>query len=48
MLVLVSWETDGEDVDLPLEVDVPEMEEEEVADWLSDTYGWLVLGWDYV
>lgn len=39
----INWETDGEITDLPEEVfiDVP-IDEDEVADWLSDTYGWLV------
>lgn len=41
----IKWETDGEDVDLPTEVEVPDnMEDDEIADFLSDTYGWLVEG----
>jgi len=37
------WETDGENIDLPNKVEVPvDIKEEEVADWLSDKYGWLV------
>lgn len=44
----IVWDTDGEDVDLPTEVlidtdaegiDNPELE---IADWLSDKYGWCV------
>jgi len=43
MKVSVKWETDGAQVDLPEEVDIPEgIEEDEIADWLSDEYGWLV------
>lgn len=43
MRVSVNWETDGINADLPKEVDIPEgIEEDEIADWLSDKYGWLV------
>lgn len=46
MNVKVEWETDGEAVDLPEIVTVPEdVEEDQVSDWLSDEFGWLVLGW---
>lgn len=39
----IIWETDGEVVDLPNEVEVDDdMLDDEVADYLSDTYGWLV------
>lgn len=39
----IKWVTDGEDVDLPTEVEVSDnMEDDEIADFLSDTYGWLV------
>ena len=49
MKVKVNWETDGEDVDLPKVVDVPEkITEDEVSDYLSDTYGWLVNSWHEV
>ena len=41
--VKIEWETDGEDVDLPTVVTVPRgLKEEEIADWISDKYGWLV------
>jgi len=41
----IDWDTDGEDVDLPSTVMVPsDLEEDEIADYLSDNYGWLVLG----
>lgn len=43
----IVWETDGEKVDLPSEVDVPnDLEEYDVADYLSDEYGWLVITFD--
>lgn len=42
----IIWETDGEQVDLPSEVQVEpsyrRLDEDEVADYLSDKYGWLV------
>lgn len=39
----IKWETDGEIVDLPTEVEVDnDMDDDEIADYLSDTYGWLV------
>jgi len=41
----IDWETDGEDVELPLSVMVPsDLEEDEIADYLSDNYGFLVNG----
>ena len=45
----VEWDTDGmdeEELDLPSEVEVPsEIDDEDVADYLSDTYGFCVKGW---
>jgi hypothetical protein len=39
----IKWETDGETIDLPSEVEVNDnMSDDEIADYLSDTYGWLV------
>ena len=39
----IVWETDGFDVDLPTEVEVPYgLDDDQIADYLSDTYGWLV------
>ena len=41
----IKWETDGEVVDLPTEVEVDDnMSDDEVADYLSDEYGWFVNG----
>ena len=41
----IKWETDGLDVELPKEVEVDDnMSDDEIADYLSDTYGWLVEG----
>lgn len=43
----VVWETDGEKIDLPTEVDLPNnIDEESIADYLSDKYGWLVLSFE--
>jgi hypothetical protein len=39
----IKWETDGEVVDLPTEVEVDDdLDEDEIVDYLSDEYGWLV------
>ena len=39
----IKWETDGEVVELPTEVEVDDdLDEDEIADYLSDEYGWLV------
>ena len=37
-------ELDQDEIGLPSEVEVPdEVEEDEIADWLSDEYGWCVV-----
>lgn len=39
----IIWDTDGNDVTLPTEVEVEDhLSSEEVADYLSETYGYLV------
>tara|TARA_Y100000996_G_C22504993_1_gene635992 strand:+ start:651 stop:1268 length:618 start_codon:yes stop_codon:yes gene_type:complete len=39
----IDWETDGEEVDLPKTVEVPDdLDADEIADYLSDEYGFLV------
>lgn len=41
----IIWDTDGNDVALPMEVEVEDnLTDEEVAEYLSDTYGYLVEG----
>ena len=41
----IKWETDGYEVDLPTEVEVDDnLDDDEIADYLSDEYGWLVNG----
>lgn len=43
-LVLVDWDDDGEN--LPTKVKIPtDIDDEDVADYLSDTYGFCVNGW---
>ena len=44
----IKWETDGCDVELPTEMEIPErlvdedgIDEDAVSDWLSDETGWL-------
>lgn len=40
----IIWETDGYDVELPTEVEVDDnMSDDEVCDYLSDKYGYLVV-----
>ena len=47
----ISWDTDGEDVDLPtdvtLEVDEDIDLDTQGADELSDEFGWCVFGFNY-
>ena len=47
--VKVDWDVDLEgskNIKLPTFVDVPEtIEDENIADWLSDEYGWCVNAW---
>lgn len=43
--VSVNWDTDGQDVDLPKIVELPYYLKEgnyNIADYLSDQYGWCV------
>lgn len=50
--IYVDWETDGtpiKEIGLPTEVDVPnDIEIDDIADWLSDEYGFLVNGFCFV
>lgn len=42
----IVWETDGEDVDLPTTFDIPSnLTIFEIADYLSDKFGYLVESW---
>lgn len=43
----IKWETDGEAVELPSEMIIPEeVDEDGIADYLSDETGWLVDSFD--
>ena len=46
----IVWDTDGEDpeeLDLPTEVEVPgDVDEDGIADWLSDEYGYCVYHYE--
>lgn len=50
-IVNIDWETDGADVNLPTEVELPSDiaidDEDVITDYLSDEYGWLVNSWEY-
>lgn len=39
----IDWDTDNIDVDLPKSMDIPEMKEDSIADYLSDQIGWCVF-----
>ena len=46
--VQVVWETDGEKVELPETVKLPDdlnLTNEAILNYLSNEYGWLVLQW---
>jgi hypothetical protein len=45
----IIWETDGEEIDLPTEVELPRDfgdDDDAIADFLSDEYGWLVISYE--
>lgn len=48
----IYWETDGieqESLGLPYEVELPDgidaEDDDAISNYLSDTYGWLVIDW---
>ena len=43
----IDWDTDEHKVDLPQQVELEVDEEDEIADELSNKYGWGVHGLDY-
>lgn len=44
--VLVEWDTDGTELDLPNEVEIPgDLDDEDVVDWLSECFELGVKGW---
>ena len=45
----IIWEADGEEIDLPTEVELPRDfgdDDDAIADFLSDEYGWLVISYE--
>jgi hypothetical protein len=46
----IEWDTDGEDIDLPTEIGIPEgmTDEEEISDYLSDETGFCHYGFELV
>lgn len=43
----IQWDTDGEDVNLPDKVEIPfNVSDDEIADMLSDEYGFCVFGFN--
>ena len=49
--VKVIWQTDGEEVELPEIVKLPDdldLTNEAISNYLSDEYGWLVLDWGVI
>lgn len=49
MLVFnIVWSVDETLEELPVRVEVPdEVDEEDIADWLSDQYGYLIESFQY-
>ena len=46
-VVNIQWDTDGEDVNLPTQVEIPfYMDGDDIAGMLSDEYGFCVLGFN--
>jgi|OM-RGC.v1.036085248 hypothetical protein len=43
----IDWDTDEHKVDLPQQVELEVDHEDEIADELSDEYGWCVHGLAY-
>ena len=51
MKVKVNWDTDGysaQELGLPEIVEMPAVSVFEIADYLSDEYGYCVLNWEFV
>ena len=48
-VVDIIWETDGEDIDLPTEMEIPDSidpdDDDEITDYLSDETGFLVIAY---
>ena len=48
----ILWDTDGEEVNLPNEIEIPNWvdkeDEDEISDYLSDTTGFCHFGYELV
>ena len=48
----ILWDTDGEEVNLPNEIEIPDWvdkeDEDEISDYLSDTTGFCHFGYELV
>ena len=48
----ILWDTDGEEVNLPNEIEIPDWvdkeDEDEISDYLSDTTGFCHFGFELV
>lgn len=46
----ILWDTDGEKIELPTEIDIPEglTDEEEISDYISDKTGFCHYGFDLI
>ena len=48
----ILWDTDGEEVNLPDEIEIPDWvdkeDDDEISDYLSDTTGFCHLGFELV
>ena len=48
----ILWDTDGEDIELPNEIEIPDWvdkeDDDEISDYLSDTTGFCHFGYELV
>lgn len=46
----ILWDTDGENIPLPNEIDIPEgmTDEEQISDYISDKTGFCLYGFELV
>ena len=48
----IKWDTDGEEVNLPNEIEIPDWvdkeDDDEISDYLSDTTGFCHFGYELV
>ena len=46
----ILWDTDGENISLPMEIDIPEgmTDEDEISDYISDVIGFCHKGFELI